>query len=88
MASSPLPLELAENLLAGLQKSRYVGLSALVMLVWDHCEPTSCIFEMIVSLNVSFSTHPVVSFDQEVSPINLICEVLEIQYVTRWSIFG
>ncbi len=39
-------------------------------------------------MNQCLTIGSVISFDQEVSPIYLYHEKLDIQYKTRWNIFG
>jgi len=44
MASLSLPPELVQRLIEGVQRARYVQLSALIVLMWDYGEPTSGVF--------------------------------------------
>ena len=43
--ASPPELAPIEDLIEALQKGRYLGLSALIMVIWDYSEPTSYMTE-------------------------------------------
>ena len=58
------------QLIEGLQKTYYVGISATVMFIWDYGVFTNCIFDQTTNcLIVWCSIGTVTTFDQEVSPI-------------------
>lgn len=51
--ASPPELALAEELIEALQKARYIGISALVMVIWDYSELTSYRLDSMTP-NISF----------------------------------
>lgn len=51
--ASPPELALAEELIEALQKARYIGISALVMVIWDYSELTSYRLDLMTP-NISF----------------------------------
>jgi len=65
--TSPLfsSLEVIGQLIAGIQKTYYTGLSSMVMFLWDYGEFLHPISNRMNPYRVS---SPVITFDQEVSP--------------------
>ena len=86
MPSPPLLLLVAA--VEVLKNDTYIGLSLWILLIWDYGGLASRIFNRIVALPYRRYSDNIGQRSEPHILIFLVNEALDIQYDTRWNIFG
>jgi len=74
--------EVVLRLIQDRQTVSYVGISAMIMLIWDYGGLTNYIFDRMAPLMLAWlSISPVIMLDKEVSPIPLF-RISDARYIT------